>query len=393
MRKSAVAATIAALHASPGVWAEIQINGFASIVAGSSLDDDKSLYGYDSEIDFNQNTKFAIQVAADLGGGLRATAQLLSRGRNDYDVDFEWAYLSYDITDNLMLMAGRQRFNLYKYSDYIDVGYAYHWIMPPQGVYSLPFSSGEGVGLVYSTLWGDTDVGITYKYITSSIDDYVPSGTNVAPAPYSAKGHIVNLNFTTGDFEYGLNLGYVAELSYEYPDLIALAAAVDATGLFPAGTGDEILPIDDSASIIGVHAKYDPGSWFILAEYTSIDLDPSAFALQDSAFVSGGVRFDSITLHATYGWDENKPQYDAYDAMLPVYNAMPAPVQAQLAPLMAGTRMALETQQQDSYYYTLGMRWDFHPSAAFKLEYTDFTNDKGPASDGQLLLMGVDLVF
>ncbi|MCL2919097.1 porin [Shewanella litorisediminis] len=393
MRISTVAATIAVLMAAPAAWAEIQINGFASIVAGSSLDDDESLYGYDSEIDFNQNTKFAIQVAADLGGGLRATAQLLSRGRDDYDVEFEWAYLSYDITDNLMLMAGRQRFNLYKYSDYIDVGFAYHWIIPPQGVYSLPFSSGEGVGLVYSTLWGDTDVGVTYKYITSSIDDYIPSGTNVDAAPYSAKGHILNLNFTTGDFEYGLNLGYVSDLSYEYPDLIALAAAVNATGLFPAQASDDILPIDDSASIIGVHAKYDPGSWFVLAEYTSIDLDPSAFALQDSAFVSGGIRFGAFTLHATYGWDENKPQYDALDAMLPVYNALPPTAQPQVAPLIGLTQMALETQQQDSYYYTLGMRWDFHSSAAFKVEYTAFTNDKGPATDGQVLLMGVDLVF
>ncbi|BFL84284.1 hypothetical protein LFREDSHE_27340 [Shewanella baltica] len=53
---------------------------------------------------------------------------------------------------------------------------------PPRGVYSLPFNSGEGVGLVYSDLWGDTEVGLTYKYITTSVSDYAPIGSSTAPA-------------------------------------------------------------------------------------------------------------------------------------------------------------------------------------------------------------------
>ncbi|QSX39296.1 porin [Shewanella cyperi] len=394
MRKTTIALALLPLLHSPALLAEVQINGFASIVAGSSLDDDEPLYGYDKDIDFNEHTKFAVQVAADLGQGLKATAQVLARGSEDYSAEFEWAYLSYDISDNLMLMAGRQRFNLYKYSDYIDVGYAYHWIQPPQGVYSLPFSSGEGVGLLYTTQWGDTDVGVTYKYITSSIDDYVPSGTDVQPAPFSAKAHVLNLNFTTGDFEYGLNLGYAPEVTYLNPDLALLALAWAQTGLFDESTLNDFLAIDDAVSLVGVHGKYDPGNWFILAEYTTSDYqDANAFTNQDSIYVSAGIRWNQLTFHLTYGQDENKPQYDSYNAMAPVIAGLPAQNQAQLLPLLALTKQALETQQQDSNYYTVGLRWDFHPSAAFKVEYTDFTNDKGPTADGQALMMGVDLVF
>ena len=67
----------------PSLYANVEINGFASIVAGSSLSDDKSYYGYDKEIDFNNDSKVALQFAADLGSGLRATAQDLSRGSEE----------------------------------------------------------------------------------------------------------------------------------------------------------------------------------------------------------------------------------------------------------------------------------------------------------------------
>ncbi|MDN5529610.1 MAG: porin [Shewanella sp.] len=289
-------------------------------------------------------------------------------------------------------MAGRQRFNLYKYSDYIDVGYAYHWITPPRGVYSLPFNSGEGVGLVYSDLWGNTEVGLTYKYITTSVSDYAPVGSSTPPAPFSAKGHIMNFNFSTAGFEYGLNVGIVTDFSYELPALLGLGEAISQTGLFDDQVVNDLLAIEDSALLIGANVKYDAGKWFILAEYTRIDVDPSSFNIQDSAFVSAGVRYHDFTFHLTYGIDKGDPQYDAYDAMLPVYNALPPANQAALAPLVMGTKAALEAQQEDSSYYIIGTRWDFHPSAALKLEYTNYSNDK-PTSDEQLLSMAVDLVF
>lgn len=53
MRKSTVALGVLSALYIPSLYANVEINGFASIVAGSSLSDDKSYYGYDKEIDFN----------------------------------------------------------------------------------------------------------------------------------------------------------------------------------------------------------------------------------------------------------------------------------------------------------------------------------------------------
>ena len=52
MRKSTVALGVLTALYIPSLHANVEINGFASIVAGSSLSDDKSYYGYDKEIDF-----------------------------------------------------------------------------------------------------------------------------------------------------------------------------------------------------------------------------------------------------------------------------------------------------------------------------------------------------
>ena len=202
----------------------------------------------------------------------------------------------------------------------------------------------------------------------------------------------MNFNFVTYGFEYGLNIGIVTDFSYELPALLGLGNAISQTGLFTQQVVDELLPINDSALLIGANVKYDAEKWFILAEYTRIDVDPSSFNIQDSAFVSGGIRYHDFTFHLTYGIDKGEPQYDAYDAMLPVYNGLPPANQAALAPLVFGTQAALEAQQEDSAYYIIGTRWDFHPSAALKLEYTNYSNDK-PSSDEQLLSMAIDLVL
>ncbi|MDN5529612.1 MAG: hypothetical protein L0G88_17185 [Shewanella sp.] len=65
MRKSTVALGVLTALYIPSLYANVEINGFASIVAGSSLSDDKSYYGYDKEIDFNNDSKVALQFAAD----------------------------------------------------------------------------------------------------------------------------------------------------------------------------------------------------------------------------------------------------------------------------------------------------------------------------------------
>lgn len=100
----------------------VRINGFGNVVMGVTSSDDTFL-GYDDNPDFSNESLFALQVSSDISDKLSATAQVLGRGSEDFDVNFEWAYLSYKISDSLTLVAGRSRLPLFTYSSSLDVGY------------------------------------------------------------------------------------------------------------------------------------------------------------------------------------------------------------------------------------------------------------------------------
>ena len=107
MNKPMVVISILSTLASGAAMADLQINGFASIKAGLTSGSDKTLYGYTDELDFKNESLFAIQIRSDLGEKLSVTAQVMGRGSNDFDAAFEWAFLSYQLTDNMSINAGR----------------------------------------------------------------------------------------------------------------------------------------------------------------------------------------------------------------------------------------------------------------------------------------------
>jgi|TARA_R110002167_G_scaffold101513_2_gene264333 hypothetical protein len=84
-------------------------------------------------------------IADSLGSTI--TGQLVARGENDFDAKFEWAYISYQVSDNLSVSAGRLRQPFFKYSASQDVGYSYHWIAPPLAVHDVGVSNIDGVKL------------------------------------------------------------------------------------------------------------------------------------------------------------------------------------------------------------------------------------------------------
>lgn len=134
--KAGFAVTALALAVSPAMATELRFDGFASFVAGQALEKDELLVdpntgeaafrGYDEKMSFQANSLFAIQVRADLQEKLSATAQIIAKGQNDYEAKFNWAYLAYQLTNEVTVKAGRFRTPLFMYSDFLDVGYAYH---------------------------------------------------------------------------------------------------------------------------------------------------------------------------------------------------------------------------------------------------------------------------
>ncbi|WP_299265789.1 porin [uncultured Psychrosphaera sp.] len=391
MKNTLAAAIVLALSATSSLAqaADTRINGFASVVAGLTNDEDTSMFGYNDNISFKPESLFALQIASDLGDGLSATAQIMSRGSNDYAAEFEWAYLSYEISDSTQINAGKLRIPFYRYSDFLDVGYAYTWARPPQAVYSLVFSTFDGLSIVNNHTLGNWDSSIQVIY--GSYDGSVDLVSDEDPATLN---NIMGINWTlTYDWFTARAIYAQAETSISFennedPDRLLNNGIALVGNIYPQVASD--LNVDDDiGSFIGLGFAVDYNNLLIEAEFTTVDVENSIVAKQEQYYVSVGYRIYDFTIYAIteHGEDTNEGDYD-YSSVLPV--SLDITGYGTVYP--QGTYQALIASQEETIdTATIGARYNFHPSAALKLDITSTKINDADAIN--VLSVGVDLVF
>ncbi|REL35269.1 porin [Thalassotalea euphylliae] len=360
MKKTLV--TLALAAALPlSAHAELNFNGFANVVAGKASSGDEQ-WGYDDDVDFKQDSLFGLQATADLGEGLSATVQLISRGEEDWETDFEWAYLAYDISEETRVILGRQRANLYIYSGYLDVSYAYPWITPPEGVYSLQFTSFDGASISHSFNLGEFDTNVQAIYGSESRDVHILDSDI-----YSTFDNIHGFNATFNRDWLTLRAAYIStDISMPHPIGTAIVEAWNQVPGFEY-VGTELMLEEDQAQFFEAGLQIDYNNWLVISEYTYSDFEESASDSEESLYVTVGYRFDDVLVHATYGRDKNDAN--------PTVNELPYGINAQLDQLSTATARVFNARTEDSKTYSLGARWDFHESAAFKVEYSRLESD------------------
>lgn len=358
-------------------YGEIDINGFASIVAGTTVDGDEALYQYHSDVSFDQESLFALQFSSDLDEGLSVVAQIMARGDNDWEPKFEWAYLSYALTDEVQVLAGRQRIPFYMYSDFLDVSYAYNWITPPENVYGIPFSSFNGLGAIYNDNFGDFD-GTLHVIYGGTPEDIIINGNTVESNIKNLMGAALTIN---QDW-LTLRSAYFT-FDHSMPIFDALANGYRNFGQMEIA--DEIQVFEDQAQFFEFGIQLDLTELFVIGEYTYSEVDGTFLGETDTFYVSVGRNFDDFTLHATYG--EKKIEQGV------ITQGVPVEQHAVLDGLIASTDDLSAGFNVKSQYTTLGVRWDVHPSAAFKVEYTMFNNKINSVYDTGLLKIAVVTVF
>ncbi|MBH0089793.1 porin [Pseudoalteromonas sp. NSLLW218] len=376
MKKLSVAVAVCAVLASSYASAEVRINGFASIVGGKSLDSDSTLYGYDDDISFKNESKFALQLSADLHEKLTATAQIIARGEDDFDARFEWAYVTYEYSDELQFSAGKMRVPFYKYSDFLDVGYAYRWVRPPKSVYGIPFSTYEGVSVVYSSQLGDWDSTLQgfYGAFDGDIDVF---GTEL-PAELNNLGGI---NWSLSYDWFSARAAYIVadtSISSEDSGLIGLVSVLSDSGL--TNTANDLITEEDKTSFVGVGFSIDYENFLFDAEYTQFEVEDSILPEQSQYYASVGYRIDSVIVHFTYEDNDDKHDSSRFNTI----ESIPT--------LNSAVNGALEGLRAQSNVYTIGARYDFHPSAAFKIDFSRFEDDITD-TETDVVAVGVDLVF
>jgi hypothetical protein len=393
MKKKLAILSMASLVAAPAI-AEVQINGFANLIGGMTLDDNESVYDYDSDFSFDPASVFGLQVRGEISDKLSATAQVVGRGRDDYDADFEWAYMTYNVSNTTSISAGRIRMPLFKYSASLDVGYSYHWLTPPDSVYGIDFNNIDGVRVDYSNYSGDWEYGAQFTTGRAQADTTI-SGT---PAALTLDNVLAVSFEATRDWFSARTLLARGKTSAANPEFDAF---VDGAGQFGAvvpgasALASGLRVEEDTGTFFEVALGVDKYDWFVGAEYTQTEVDGSVIADNKAWYVTAGLRFGKFTPHITYEVEEadNGAQLGLVAALPPTIATGDAVTDATWSGIYQAASGIAAQQNLDVSAVTAGLRYDVEPGLALKADVTWYSDDLNDLNDATLLKVGVNYTF
>lgn len=180
------------------------LTGFATI--NYSISDSKVAYDQfvDSNGTFEASSILGLQVNYRFNSSTYASTQLaLAReavGEEGLEPDIRWAYVAHKLDNGLDFRLGRQRLNLYRNSENLEIGSTYTMATLPDEIYVNPdFLTTDGLS-VKKRFFGDnlkeTEVGLLVgtRDIEISSDDNAPDATIKALNFYME--HVYSLDTT-----------------------------------------------------------------------------------------------------------------------------------------------------------------------------------------------------
>jgi hypothetical protein len=364
---------------SASAYADLRISGYGSIVAGKTLgtvDDplnpgktrDEILTAdfydvgqYDNDISFKAESIFAVQGVMDLAENFTVTAQLVAKGVDDFEPEFDWYYVTYKATDNLTLMAGRRNIPMYYFSEFSEVGYAYPWMRPPSNLYWWQVTQFNGVHAMYDFELGEYANTVTFFYGNEYSDDNVEM--LYYNKLYGGSARTVN-EFWTDITGMNWNIsGDNFDLRFVY-----FQNDRDRETIQQDGSIDPYTPF--SQTFIGFGGNVSLDKFTLLFDWNFVDYDDAV-----------GTEFPTYLISLVYNWDDFQPyvSYSKADH--------------------ERTRGNATEDLEEHYMLGVGLRYNFLPTAAFKIQYDKFV-DQGHKptgwayhGDSRTITMGVDFVF
>lgn len=266
----------------------------------------------------DQLSKFGAQLnyglTDTLGVTLQATAKPL---QDEWQANLEWAYLSWQANDQLMVRAGRLRSPVYMYSESLDVGFSYPWLRLPDEVYSqVQLSNYEGADVVYTLPLSYGSVTFQVAAGQAKNRDYF-AYDDLFSIDY---GKLFGANVSLATNDYGtFRVGYVeADIS------TTIDGVVNAFG---TPTYLQLLELKkDKGKFTSIGYQYDNGTWLTANEWTTRVTENDNNASIDSFYLMGGRRFGDFLAHVTYAQlDENEGRQNSWTLGLN-YNIAPTVV-------------------------------------------------------------------
>lgn len=359
----------------------IQFDGFMTAGAAKivSIDDaDKgNIYigglgdrGISEDLSFEKDSRFGLQISSEVAGNMSVVAQILGAGdKGNFNAIIEWAYIDYELHDVASIHVGKIKQPLYLVNDYVEVGYAYPWIRPPQEVYYLnnPLNSVNGIELLLQFPVGPGTLSLQ-PYLGSNRDD-IP---NAQGAYFEAE------NIYGMDIKYS-GRGYAVHAS-------GFRCDVKTTGGFNVPAANNMLGQDlevnlngtGECNVIATGFNLDLANVVAYAEWTkrtTTDELSRPFGDTEGYYATLGYRIGKFLPHITYAAISG----EASTFGLPASGAVTGPGGAPLVLGPPGSPTSFNFPAPLQTSITAGLRYEVNDSAALKVEYQVIDVENDPA--------------
>lgn len=382
-------------------------SGFGTAALTRSNSDDaefarpNQLKGVKTDAKNGVDSNFGFQATGKFNDWLSITGQGLVRknATDDFSAALSLGFAKVKISDNFSVRLGRVGLPLYMISDYRNIGYANHMLRPPIEVYSqVGVDYVDGVDAIYLTSFGDTS--ISAQLALGGVDYAIRGG-------YTVKFRdIKSFNLAAENGPFSFRFGH-SEAKFTVDDSASLNALIGGLRLFGQhpvlgkvyafnAAADSLSVKDSTGSFTSVGVGMDWKNFVVQAEYGKRKTNTLSFPSTSSWYTMFGYRmgkFMPYFNHASASQDSARTI-----AGLPTSGIPGVPQAGPLSLAAIGaTRTALQTSN------SIGLRWDFHKSAAFKMQLDRFSPEDGagtfinakPSFKGPVTVFaaGIDFVF
>ena len=347
------------------------------------------------------DSNFGFQATAKFNNWLTFTGQGLVRkiATDDFTAELAWAFAKAKISDNVSVRVGRFGLPVYMISEYRSLGYASTMMRPPVEMYSqVPIESVDGADVIYQTSFGDTS--FTGQLALGQTEQDFSSGFSGKFTKMTA----INLVAENGPFTFRFGR---ADTTINISNYTALNSLVGGLRAFSANPGletafglkaaaNQIELKDAKGSFTSVGMSLDWKNIIVQAEYGKRKANRLSLADSSSWYTMLGYRIGKFTPYFNHA--SVKKDSANFISGLPTSGALPPQL---LAVTNGANYVASNGAIQNSN--SLGLRWDFYKSAAFKMQLDRFSPERGsgtftnakPTFTGPVTVFaaGVDFVF
>ncbi len=351
------------------------------------------------------STRFELDSRLGVQANYAATSQIELVGqvlaaRRDSDAPIgdaiEWAFAAYRPSADLTFRAGRLNLDQFVMSDYRNVGFAYLYARPPVEYYASIPSKLDGMDVTRSWTFDDVQWRAKGFVGRSRISGFTLTDVYGASITRESDGLLVRAGFTRARFDR--NADGTARLISGLDQVRALPIPSVSAEAGALVRGLDLAAEPLTYATLGL--TYTQSQWQYAAEVARVSIGISRVK---AGYASVGRRFGDLTLFGVVSAAGSNQGVFATPEWAPVLTPVIGPGLAQQAQMLGASAAPAASRSTRQSTYSLGARWDIHPSMALKVQWdhvkiranggflwSDATNDPGSANVATVLL---DFVF